>query len=378
MKWKVPYINFGRQFKKQEKLHLSKFKDIMNRGDFVLRGEVEKFEKTVSKYLGVKYVVSVNSCTDAILLTLGSLGFKRGSEIISVAHTYVATLSAIKHVAAKPVLADISNDFNINPSSIERLITKKTKAILPVHLYGHSCDMSPIMKIAKKHNLQVIEDGAQSFGAKYKGKFVGTFGKAGCFSLHPLKSLGAAGDGGFIVTNDKKLYEKIYRLRNHGQGKRKNGKFLKSRYNIDFFGFCSRLDNLQAAIVNNKMSILEPNIKKRNLIAKKYNKEFNGLPLVLPKIFTQDYRDVFNSYVIRTKFQNQLFKFLRKNKIEALINWPKPLYKHKGLRLGKHYLRNTEKICKEIISLPIFPEIKESEIKFITNTVKQFFKNRSK
>ncbi len=378
MKWKVPYINFGRQFKKQEKLHLNKFKDIMNRGDFVLRGEVEKFEKTVSKYLGVKYVVSVNSCTDAILLTLGSLGFKRGSEIISVAHTYVATLSAIKHVAAKPVLADISNDFNINPSSIERLITKKTKAILPVHLYGHSCDMSPIMKIAKKHNLQVIEDGAQSFGAKYKGKFVGTFGKAGCFSLHPLKSLGAAGDGGFIVTNDKKLYEKIYRLRNHGQGKRKNGKFLKSRYNIDFFGFCSRLDNLQAAIVNNKMSILEPNIKKRNLIAKKYNKEFNGLPLVLPKIFNQDYRDVFNSYVIRTKFQNQLFKFLRKNKIEALINWPKPLYKHKGLRLGKHYLRNTEKICKEIISLPIFPEIKESEIKFITNTVKQFFKNRSK
>ena len=126
------------------------------------------------------------------------------------------------------------------------------------------------------------------------------------------------------------------------------------------------------------MSILEPNIKKRNLIAKKYNKEFNGLPLVLPKIFNQDYRDVFNSYVIRTKFQNQLFKFLRKNKIEALINWPKPLYKHKGLRLGKHYLRNTEKICKEIISLPIFPEIKESEIKFITNTVKQFFKNRSK
>ena len=378
MKWKVPYINFGRQFKKQEKLHLNKFKDIMNRGDFVLRGEVEKFEKTVSKYLGVKYVVSVNSCTDAILLTLGSLGFKRGSEIISVAHTYVATLSAIKHVAAKPVLADISNDFNINPSSIERLITKKTKAILPVHLYGHSCDMSPIMKIAKKHNLQVIEDGAQSFGAKYKGKFVGTFGKAGCFSLHPLKSLGAAGDGGFIVTNDKKLYEKIYRLRNHGQGKRKNGKFLKSRYNIDFFGFCSRLDNLQAAIVNNKMSILEPNIKKRNLIAKKYNKEFNGLPIILPKIFTKEYRDVFNSYVIRTKFQNQLFKFLRKNKIEALINWPKPLYKHKGLRLGKHYLRNTEKICKEIISLPIFPEIKESEIKFITNTVKQFFKNRSK
>ncbi len=378
MKWKVPYIDFGRQFKKQEKLHLNKFKDIMNKGDFVLRGEVEKFEKTVAKYLGVKYVVSVNSCTDAILLTLGSLGFKRDTEIISVAHTYVATLSAIKHVAAKPILADISDDFNIDPASIEKLITKKTRAILPVHLYGHSCNMSAIMKIAKKYKLLVIEDGAQSFGAKYNNRFVGTFGKAGCFSLHPLKSLGAAGDGGFIVTNDKKLYEKLFRLRNHGQGKRKDGKFLKSRYDIDFFGFCSRLDNLQAAIVNNKIKILEPNIRKRNLIAKKYNKKFRGLPLILPKIYEKKkYRDVFNSYVIRTKYQSQLFKFLRKNKIEALINWPKPLYKHKGLKLGKTFLLNTEKICKEIISLPIFPEITESELNFIANTVEKFFKSRS-
>lgn len=374
MKWKIPYIDFGRQYKKQASAHIKNFKKIMQNGDFVLREEVEKFEKSVAKYLGVKYVISVNSCTDALLLTLGSLGLKRDSEIISVAHTYVATLSAIKHVGAKPILADISDDFNIDPSSIEKLITKKTKAILPVHLYGHACSMEKIMKIAKKYNLIVIEDGAQSFGAKYKNKFIGTFGKAGCFSVHPLKSLGAAGDGGFVATNDKKLYEKIYRLRNHGQGKRKNGKYLKSRYDIEFFGFCSRLDNLQAAIVNTKMKILEKNIKRRNYIATIYNKELKNLPIILPEINEiKNYRDVFNSYVIRTKYQFELFKHLRNKKIEALINWPYPLYKHKGLGFKGIYLDKTEKACKEIISLPIFPEIKMSEIMYITKTIKKFF-----
>jgi len=377
MNWKIPYIDFGRQYKQQEKSHLKNFKSIMLSGDFILRSEVEKFEKNISKILKVKHVVSVNSCTDALLLTLGSLGFKRNSEIISVAHTYVATLSAIKHAGSKPVLADISDDYNIDPNKIERLITKKTKAILPVHLYGHSCDMKKIMSIAKKYKLKVIEDCAQSFGAKFKNKFVGTFGKAGCFSVHPLKSLGAAGEGGFIATNDKKLYNKLLRLRNHGQGRRKNGKYLKSRYDIDFFGFCSRLDNLQASIVNTKLKILDKNINKRNLIARKFNKKFKNLPLVLPKIHKEDkYRDVFNSYVIRTKKQFKLFKHLRRKGIEALINWPKPLYKHKGLNLSKKPLRKTEKICSEIISLPIFPEMKDSEINYIAKTVNSFFKLR--
>ena len=375
MNWKVPYIDFRRQYKLQERSHLKNFKSIMLSGDFILRSEVEKFEKNISKILKIKHVVSVNSCTDALLLTLASLGLKKNSEVISVAHTYVATLSAIKHVGLKPVLADISDDYNIDPNKIEKLITKNTKAILPVHLYGHSCNMKKIMSIAKKHKLLVIEDCAQSFGAKFKKNFVGTFGKAGCFSVHPLKSLGAAGDGGFIATNDKKLYEKLLRLRNHGQGRRKNGKYLKSRYDIDFFGFCSRLDNLQASIVNTKLKILDKNIKRRNLIAKKFNKELENLPLILPKIYkTNEYQDVFNSYVIRTKEQFKLFKHLRRSGIEALINWPKPLYKHKGLKLKKTRLDKTEKICREIISLPIFPEMKKSEINYIIHIVRKFFK----
>lgn len=374
MKWKIPYIDFGRQYKIQEKLHLDNFKKIMLNGDFVLRDEVLKFEKKISKLLKTKYVVSVNSCTDALLLGLFSLNLRKNSEIITVGHTYVATLAAIKHVGLNPVLADIGDDYNIDVSKIEKLITKKTKAILPVHLYGHSCDMSSIMKIANKYNLSVIEDCAQSFGAKFKGKYVGTFGEVGCFSLHPLKSLGAAGDGGFIVTKNKTLYEKFLRLRNHGQGRRKNGKYLKSRYDIDYFGFCTRLDNLQAAIVNTKLKKLNKNIVLRNKVAQNYNKSLKDLPLVLPKIHKKElYLDVFNSYVIRTKKQFGLFKFLRDKGVEVLINWPKPLYRHKGLKLRKQYLINNEKICKEIISLPIFPEIKKSEVNYIVNCIKKFF-----
>ena len=376
MRWKIPYIDFGRQYNKQKNLHLSNFKKIMTNGDFVLRDEVLKFEKKISELLKIKYVVSVNSCTDALLLALTCAGIKKNSEIITVGHTYVATLAAIKHVGFTPVLADIADDFNIDPSKIEKLITKKTSAILPVHLYGHSCQMDKIMKIAKKYKLKVIEDCAQSFGAKFKKKFVGTFGEVGCFSLHPLKSLGAAGDGGFIVTKDKTLYEKFLRLRNHGQGRRKNGKYLKSRYDIDYFGFCSRLDNLQASIVNTKLKILNKNIYLRNNIAKKYNTVLKNLPIVLPKIYSKDqYHDVFNSYVIRTKKQFKLFKYLRQKGIEVLINWPKPLYKHKGLRLKNYNLKNNEKICNEIISLPIYPEMLKSELNYITKTIKNFFKH---
>ena len=376
MNWKIPYINFDRQFKSLQKEHIRKFKKIMTKGDFVLRSEVRKFEKNMSKFLGVKYVVSVNSCTDALFLSLGSLGLQKDSEIISVAHTYVATLSAIKHVGARPVLADISKDYNMNVNNIEKLITKKTKAIVPVHLYGRSCDMDRITQIAKKYNLIIIEDAAQSFGAKYKNKMVGTFGTAGCFSLHPLKSLGGAGDGGFVATNNKNLYEKIFRLRNHGQGKRKNQRLEQSRYDIEHFGFCSRLDNLQAAIINTKFKLFKHNINKRRKIASIYSYVLKNLPLVLPISYADpNYFEVYNSYVIRTSKQKELFEFLRKKKIEVLINWPEPLYRHKGLKLEKKLLPNSEKFCKEIISLPIFPEMNRKEINFIVKNIKKFFSN---
>ncbi len=374
MNWKIPYIDFGRQFKKSQKEYLSNFKKIMTKGNFVLRDDVAKFEKNVAKLLKVKYVVGVNSCTDALLLSLGSFGFKRNSEIITVAHTYVATLAAIRHVGAKPVLADISRDYNIDVNDIEKLITKNTKAIVPVHLYGRSCNMMKIKSLAKKYKLKIIEDAAQAFGAKYNGKMVGTFGDVGCFSLHPLKSLGSAGDGGFIATNNKKIYEKVFKLRNHGQGKRKDGVFEKSRYKIEFFGFCSRLDNLQASIVNTKLKLFKASVGRRREVASIYSKALKDLPIILPTSYSnKKYFEVYNSYVIRTKKQKQLFDFLRKKKIEVLINWPVPLYKHHGLKLDKTPLPNSEKFCKEVLSLPIFPEITQKEINFIVKNIKDFF-----
>ena len=376
MNWKVPYVDLGRQFKPLQKEYVREFKKVMSRGDFILRNDVKKFEKKIAKFLGVKYVVGVNSCTDALILSLGSIGLKRNSEVISVANTYVATLAAISHVGAKPILADVSNDHNIDADKIENLITKKTKAIVPVHLNGRPCDMDRIMKIARKYNLIVIEDAAQSFGAKYKNKLVGTFGTAGCFSLHPMKSLGGAGDGGFVATNNKKLYEKIFRFRNHGQGKRKNGRFEVLRYDIEHFGFCTRLDNLQAAIVNTKLRLFKYYIQKRRKIASTYSGALKNLPLVLPSSYENNkFFNVYNSYVIRTLKQKELFKFMRNNKIEVNINWPKPLYRYKCLELRNKILPNTERICKEMISLPIFPEMSSKEVNFVVNSIKKFFRS---
>ena len=226
MKWKVPYTDFRAQFYNNRKEFSDEFKRIMSSGSFILRNDVKKFEDNMAKYLKVKHVIGLNSGTDALLFSLSSLGIERKSEIISVAHTHIATISAIRHIGCTPRLVDISEDFNININQIEKNITNKTKVILPVHMNGRSCEMDKIIQIAKKYNLHVVEDAAQSLGAKFKNKMVGTFGVLGAFSLHPLKSLGCAGDGGYIATNSRLLAEKI-KSRTSKIGQRKEPLILK-------------------------------------------------------------------------------------------------------------------------------------------------------
>ena len=364
--WTVPYTNFGKEYLLQKKSYLKEFNKVMLKGNFILRNDVDLFEKNMSRYLKVKHVIGVNSGTDALLLTLGSMGFKKGSEIISVAHTYIATLSAISHVGCKPVLVDIDKDYNIDVKKIEKKITKKTKAIVPVHLNGRACNMDQIVDIAKKYNLKIVEDAAQSLGAMYKNKMVGTFGVAGAFSLHPLKSLGAAGDGGFICTNDNKLASLLRRLRHHGQ---------KNRSEIVHYGFCSRLDNLQAALVNVKFKKFNTMINKRRAIAKFYRKKLSSLPLSLPKFDGKNFFDTFNSFVIRTKKRDSLKKFLLKNKIEVFVNWPKPLYHFSKLKLNTNPLIETEKVCKEILSIPIHPYLSKKQINYVVNKITTFFQD---
>ncbi|MBI2004033.1 DegT/DnrJ/EryC1/StrS family aminotransferase [Candidatus Pacearchaeota archaeon] len=366
MIWKVPYINLGKQFKNLEKELIVEFKRVMSEGSFILRQDVKRFEENLANYLGVREVIGVNSGTDALYLAIEAIGINKKDEIITVAHSFVAPISAIIRRGAKPIFVDIQNDFNMDVSQVEKKITNKTKAILPVHLNGRCCDMAPLNELSKKYNLPIIEDAAQAIGAKYNKKRAGSFGLAGCFSLHPMKTLSCAGDGGAISTNDVYLAEKLRVLRDHGQ--KIKGEFLGVGYN-------SRLDNLQAAILNVKFKHLDEYIKKRRKIAEIYNEELSSLPIILPPAPSKEkYFDTYTSYVIRTDKQEKLIKFLRENGIEVFVHVIKPLDKHQGLGLEQIVLPKNELICSQNVSIPIYPEMEKRQIKEVIDNLKKFYK----
>jgi len=370
VEWKVKYVNLSQEFKLLEQEILKEIKRIMSTGEFILRKDVEDLEDNLGKYLNVKNVIGVNSGTDALYLSAKGLGMKKGDEVITVAHSFVATLATIVHQKAKPVLVDIKEDFNINEDKIEEAITNKTRFIIPVHLNGRTCEMNKITEIAKKYNLRIIEDSAQSLGSRFNGTLSGTF-DVGCFSFHPMKSLGCAGDGGFVSTNDDNLAEKVRLLRNHGQ---------KSKTDIIRFGYSSRLDNLQAAILNIKLRYFPEWIKKRREIASRYSNELKRLPLTLPPPPSEEkHFDTFNSYVIRcdSSLRDELNLFLRNKKlIESFVHISKPLYKYKELEIHSKPLQINEKLCQEIISLPIHPHLKEEEVDYTISSLNEFFENR--
>lgn len=366
MKWKIPYIDLGEQFKKHKTELVSEFERIMNNGDFILRNDVKKFEENMADYLRVKHVIGVNSGTDALYLSTEALGIGHGNEVITTAHSFVATLASITRMGAKPVFVDICDDFNMGVEKVEEKITERTKAIMPVHLNGRACKMSVLDELARKYNILIIEDAAQALGAEYLGKKVGSYGKVGCFSLHPLKSLSCAGDGGFISTNDDKLAEKLRILRDHGQ---------KIKEEFLCFGYNSRLDNLQAAILNVKLRGLEENINRKRAIARRYNEELSLTPLVLPPAPSNgDHFDTYNSYVIRSENRDELYKYLRVSGIEVFMHMAKPLYNYPGLNLDKTRLPMNEKICREVLSLPIYPEMNEEQISYVINSLHKFFR----
>src|SRR3989344_4486177 len=262
---KVPFVNYKLQYQNLKPEIDKTLQDVLERGDLILRSDVEEFEKSLADFLGVKYAVGVNSGTDALIFSLKAAGVKSGDEVITVSHTFFATIEAIVHNGARPVLVEVLEDYLMDTDKIEAAITPKTKAILPVHLNGRVCDMEKIMIIAKKHNLAVIEDAAQALGAKFQGKMAGSFGKAGCFSFYPAKILGALGDAGAVTTNDEEVAKKIRLYRNHGQIKNQEGEVEMTDY-----GWTSRLHNLQAAVLNVKFKYLPQWIERRKEIAKLY------------------------------------------------------------------------------------------------------------
>jgi dTDP-4-amino-4,6-dideoxygalactose transaminase len=370
MDWSVKYVDLEKNYNNYKVELNSVFERILTNGAFILRDDVLKFEENIAKRLNAKFAVGVNSGTDALYLACKVAGISAGDEVITVGHTFVATVAAIHHCEASPILVDIKDDFNIDETKIEERITKNTKAIIPVHLNGRSCNMDKILAIANKYDLVVIEDCAQSVGAKFKDKFAGTFGHFGCFSLHPMKSLNCAGDGGYIVTDNESYYKRLISLRNHGQSADKT--------DISEYGYSSRLDNLQAAIVDIKLNDLDKNNNIRRNIAMRYNNGLNGLPIKTPKKPEEnsDFFDVFNSYVIQTSSdqRDKLVDYLRENGIEVFVHIHKPLCCYTALSLEGNDLSKNEQICREILSLPIYPELSEDKVDLVISKIVEFFK----
>lgn len=361
---KMKIFDLQKQFKFFDKEINKKVINILSSGSYILGDNVKEFEKNSSKYIGAKYSISCNSGTDALVMSLRAAGIGNNDHVITTPFTYFATSEAISLVGAKPVFADINpHTFNINYKKIKKLISKKTKAILSVNLFGQACELDKISEIAKEYNLYHIEDCAQSFGATYKKKKTGSYGDTGCFSFFPTKNLGCFGDGGLIVLKNKKMYELLLKLRTHGGTKRNQH---------DLIGYNSRLDEIQAAILNIKLQYLDSFIDKRIKIANTYFKLIKNDRIRLPFVDINGVH-TFNQFTIRVKKRSRLEDHLKKHKIPYGVYYSKPIYKYKAYSADKYKsLPMVEKVTRECISLPIYPEISVKDIKRICSILNKY------
>ncbi len=360
----IPIIDSKRQYASIQNEVEKEVINVMRSGSYILGKHNKAFEQEMADFIGVKYSVALNSGTDALHLALRALDIGAGDEVITVAFTFVATTEAIGIVGATPVFVDINPDtFNMDANLIEEKITPKTKAILPVHLYGQPCDMDKIMEIAKKHNLYVIEDCCQAIGAEFKGKKVGSFGDIGCYSFYPTKNLGTMGDGGLAVTNSETLKNRMIALRNHGGA---------VRYYHDEIGVNSRLDEIQAAILRVKLNYINDWNKKRREHAAFYNELFKDCKdIETPKEIDNVYA-VYHQYTVKVPNRDEVHKMLQENGIGAMIYYPVPLHLqkvHSHLNLKEGLLPHTEHDTKLVLSLPMFAEITEEEQRTVAKTL---------
>lgn len=349
-------------------------KAVLSSGRYILGERVRNFERRLASFLGVEFAIGVASGTDALEIALRACGIGPGDAVITVSHTAVATVAAIELVGAKPILIDVDPlTYTMDPDSLELAIkqfkmTQRIKAVIPVHLYGNPADMPKIIQIAEKNKLFVIEDCAQSLGARISNKKTGAWGHLSTFSFYPTKNLGAAGDGGAVATSNIKLAQKVRMLREYG---------WKTRYISDLPGKNSRLDELQAAILSIKIGYLEKENNLRRKIADLYNSLLLHKGLLTPEVKIGS-RHVYHQYVIRSQKRNRLQRYLDSRGIRTLIHYPVPIhlqpaYKNRIL-VSAGGLSNTEKICKEILSLPVYPELTIGQIKLICHSIAQFYK----
>ena len=365
-----PFLDLKAQFSPIREEILAAVTRVLESQHFILGPEVSAFEQEAASYLGCKYAVGCASGSDALMLALMALGIGQGDEVITVPFTFVATAGSIARLGATPVFVDIDGDtYNIDPATLEAAITVRTKAIMPVHLFGLAAEMDGILEVARRHGLPVIEDAAQAIGAEYKGKKVGNFGVMSCFSFFPSKNLGGAGDGGLITTDDAQLAQRLKLLRAHGS---------RSKYEYEILGVNSRLDAIQAAILRIKLTYLDEWTESRRRNAERYRElvsQFGldariGLPAE-----RVGYKHVYNQFTIRAKQRDDLREFLRSNGIPTEIYYPFPLHLQPAFAGLGYKLRSmpaSETASVEVLSLPIFPELSGEQQESVVGSISEF------
>lgn len=367
MEIKIPCSELKIQYENIKAEIKAAFDEVFESSWFILGKQVESFEQEFAAYCGASYGIGVGSGTEALHLGLLACGVQPGDEVITVANTAVPTISAISFAQAKPVFVDIDPlSYTMDPSAIEAKITSRTRVILPVHLYGQAADMDPIMEIAHRYGLKVVEDACQAHGATYRGHRVGAIGDLGCFSFYPSKNLGAYGDGGMVVTNDPELADRLKLLRNYGQRK---------RYYHDIKGFNSRLDELQAAFLRKKLQYLDQWNARRRDLANQYEKLLDD-SVVKPVEASYAYH-IYHLYVIRCQRREQLQQYLLDHGIQTLIHYPVPVHlqqAYQDLKVSSGSLPITEQYAAEILSLPMFPELTEEQVSIVSDTINRFYR----
>ena len=365
---RIPFFKYPSLFKSNENEFLEIFKDVGNRGAYILQKDLQDFEENLAKFTGCKYALGVANGTDAIWLGLMAAGIGKGDEVIFASHTYIATAGAIKFVGATPIPADCKSDHMIDPISVSKLVTTKTKAIVPTQLNGRCCDMDSLLDIAKKYNLIILEDAAQGLGAKFKGNGIGTFDKGATISFYPAKNLGSFGDGGGFVTNDIDMYNSVKLLRDHGRNE--DGIFIK-------WGFNSRLDNLQAAFLNFKLKKYQKDIDRRREIAQRYQdrlKNVNQLHLPVGPNDDVNYYDVFQNYEIECENRDSLKIYLSENGIGTLIQWNgQPVHSIKSLGFKGHGLKYTDEMYKKCLMIPMNTTLSDDEVLYVCKKINEFY-----
>jgi len=368
MTLRIPYVNLAQQHQLLREEILKAVAGVIDSGQFILGEETERFETEFAQLCAAKYAVGVNSGTDALILALKILGVRPGDEVITAPNSYLASASCVALAGATPKFADVREDLNIDPQAVERAITPKTRAIIPVHLTGKPAPMKELLAVAKKHKLEIVEDAAQAVGAKLDEKPVGTFGRAGCFSLHPLKNLNACGDAGLLVTNEQHIAQRAKLLRAHGQ---------PNRDDCTEFSMVSRLDSVQAAILRVKLRHLDKVTSARRAHAEHYRQRLKGCPRIQCPVDGPGEFCVYHTFVVQADKREELRAHLEKSGIGSAIHYPVPIHLMEvGRKLGHHpgEFPVCERLAKRILSLPIYPELAVNHIDQVSDAILDFYK----